>query len=577
MAQERAKVPVVNIQFERLKRLVSAGIRMNKVLDILPFIGVDIEDVSKDIIRVEYNPNRPDLSSDYGVVRALRGLLDIETGLPKFKLAGRSGLAVSIEDAAVRKVRPYLIALVAKNGTLDDETLKQLIVMQEDLHNGVGRRRRKASIGIHNLDAIQFPVTYKTVSSDYSFTPLGESSELPIHQILKDLEIGKQYGHILSAFDRYPVIVDSAGTVLSFPPIINGQATKVNERCRNLFVEVTATDQETAEDLLAILAITLYDAGFEIRTVSIVVDSGRRRKKIETPRMKSKVIPADVGYVNSILGLTLDTKQMITCLKRSRLDAKVAVDRKKIVCTIPRYRIDIDGPIDISEEVAIGYGIYNFEPQFPTSPTAGNKDSLSIYFNKIREAMIGLGMIESLNFMLTSKEVQYGSFGIIPTKDVLSVDSSKSTEHEILRDSLVPLLLQSLSYNIHEQYPQRLFEIGKTFLKSTPTIIEERWSIGAMIAHTDASYTEIKSTMQALLRSCFGKEATTKASTNHMFMEGRCAEVIFDGKSIGALGEIIPRALENFKLRMPVAAFEINLLAIIKDKYSTCEMYNLPR
>ena len=566
MAQERAKVPVVNIKFERLKRLIS-GIKMNKVLDTLPYIGVDIEDVSKDMIRVEYNPNRPDLSSDYGVVRALRGLLNIETSLPKFKLAGKSGLVVSVEDAALRKIRPYLIALVAKNETLDDETLKQLIVMQEDLHNGVGRRRRKASIGIHNLDVIRFPVTYKTISGDYSFTPLNESSEFTIKQILKDLEIGKQYGHILSAFDRYPLIVDSAGTVLSFPPIINSQATKVNEGCRNLFVEVTATDQETAEDLLAIIAMTLYDAGFEISTVSIV-DSGSRKKKIETPHMKPRVISADVGYINSILGLTLDTKQIITCLKKSRLDAK-AVNRKKIVCTIPRYRIDIYDPIDISEEVAIGYGIYNLEPQFPTSPTAGNKDSLSVYFDKIRETMIGLGMIESLSFMLTSKEVQYGAFGIIPPKDVLSVDSSKSIEHEILRDSLVPLLLQSLSYNIHEQYPQRLFEMGKTFLKSTPTMIEERWSIGAVITHTDASYTEIKSTMQALLRSCFGKEATTKASTNPMFMDGRCAEVIFDGKSVGILGEIIPHALENLKLRMPVAAFEINLLAIIKDKYST--------
>jgi phenylalanyl-tRNA synthetase beta chain len=556
MAQERAKVPVVSIKFERLKKLIS-GIKMNKVLDTLPFVGLDIEGVGKDVIRIEYNPNRPDLSSDYGVARALRGLLDVETGLPKFKLAGKSGLAISIEDE-VRKVRPYLIALVAKNGTLDDETLKQLIVMQEDLHNGVGRKRRKASIGIHNLDVIKFPVTYKTVSGDYSFTPLDESSEFTINQILKDLEIGKRYSHILSPFDIYPLIVDSIGTVLSLPPIINGQATKVNDRCRNLFVEVTATDQETAEDLLAILAITLYDAGFEIRTVSI--NSGR--KKFETPQMKPKVISADVGYVNSILGLTLDTKQMITCLKKSRVDAK-AVDRK-IVCTIPRYRTDISDPIDISEEVAIGYGIYNLEPKFPTSPTAGKKDSLSVYFNAIRETMIGLGMIESLNFLLTSEEVQYRAFGI-PAKDVLSVDSSKSTEHEILRDSLLPLLLQSLSYNIHEQYPQRLFEIGKTFLKST-AIIEERWSIGAVIAHTGAGYTEIKSTMQALLRSCYGKEATTKTSTNRMFMEGRCAEVIFDNRPVGVLGEIIPLALENFKLRTPVAAFEINLLAIIKDK-----------
>ena len=567
MAQERAKVPVVNIKFERLKKLVS-GVKMNTILDTLPFVGVDIEDIGKDRIRIEYNPNRPDLSSDYGMARALRGLLDIETGLPKFKLAGRSGMAVSIEDAAaIRRVRPYVVALVAKNGKLDEETLKQLIAMQEDLHNGVGRKRRKASIGIHNLDVIRFPVTYKTVSGgDYSFIPLNESSKFSIYQILKDLEIGRQYGHIVSAFDQYPIIIDRAGTVLSLPPIINGQATKVDCRCRNLFVEVTATDQEIAEDVLAILAITLYDAGFEIRTVSIV-ESGSRRGKIETPRMKPKLISIDVNYVNNILGIMLDTKQMITCLKRSRLDAK-AVGRNKIICAIPRYRTDISDPIDISEEVAIGYGIYNLKPKFPTSPTAGNRGSLSVYFNRIGEAMIGLGMIESLNFMLTSKAVQYNAFDI-PARDVLSVESSRSAEHEILRNSLVPLLLQSLSYNIHEQYPQRLFEIGKTFIKSTATI-EERWSLAAVIAHTDADYTEIKSTMQALLRSCYGKEATTKASTHHMFMEGRCADVILDGKSVGTLGEIVPLALENFKLRTPVAAFEINLLALIQDKkYNT--------
>jgi phenylalanyl-tRNA synthetase beta chain len=556
MAQERAKVPVVNIKFERLKKLIP-DVKMDKVIDMLPFVALDIEGVDKDIVRVEYNPNRPDLSSDYGVARALRGLLEIETGMPKFKLAGKSGLSVTVE-ATVRKIRPYVIAFVAKNGRLDDETLKQLIMMQEDLHNGVGRKRKKASIGIHNFDVIKFPVIYKTVKGDHSFRPLDEPSELSINQILKNLEIGKQYGQILSAFDSYPLIVDSTGLVLSLPPIINGQATKVNDKCRNLFVEVTATDQKTAEDLLAILAITLYEAGFEIKTVSI--DSGKR--KIETPQMKARLISADMGYIDSILGLALDAKQIITCLKKSRLDAKAVAN--KIVCTIPRYRIDISDPIDISEEVAIGYGIYNLEPKFPNSLTTGKKNSLSIYLNAIRETLIGLGMIESLSFLLTSKDVQYKAFGIL-SKDELSVEGSKSTEHEILPNSLVPLLLQSLSYNIHEQYPQELFEIGKTFVKSY-SIIEERWSIGAVVAHADASYSNVKSRMQALLRSCFGKEAITIASTNHMFMEGRCAEVIFDNKPIGVLGEIVPNAVENFRLRVPVAAFEINLLAIIKDK-----------
>jgi phenylalanyl-tRNA synthetase beta chain len=428
--------------------------------------------------------------------------------------------------------------------------------MQEDLHNGVGRRRRKASIGIHNLDVIKFPITYRTAGGDYSFAPLGESAEQSIDQILKESETGRQYGHILSGSDKYPIIVDRVGTTLSFPPIINGNATKVDENCRNLFVEVTATDQKAAEDALAIIAVTLYDAGFEIRTVT--VGSG---KKVETPQIKPRIISADVGYINSILGLTLDAKQAIKYLKKSRLDATAR--GKKIVCTIPRYRTDINHAIDIAEEVVIGYGIFNIEPTFPASPTAGQKNSLSVYFDAIREALAGLGMLESLSFSLTSKEVQYGAFGIAG-KDVLTVDGSKSIEHEILRDSLVPSLIQSLSRNVHEGYPQRLFEIGKTFHKDGS--ITERWNVATVIAHADAGYTEARSAMQALIKSCFGKDVATRASTSLVFMEGRCADIIVDGRAVGVIGEVIPLALVNFKLRVPVAAFEINLSGIIKDK-----------
>ncbi|MDQ3836569.1 MAG: phenylalanine--tRNA ligase subunit beta, partial [Thermoproteota archaeon] len=509
-------MPVVTIKIERLKQLIS-GIRMDAALDMLPFVGLDIEGLDKESIRVEYNPNRPDLSSDYGIARALRGLLEIETGLPHFKLAGQSGIAIRIQNS-VRKIRPHIVALVATNGTLQDETLKQLIAMQEDLHTGIGRRRRKASIGIHNLDVLSSPLTYKAVNGGYSFVPLNERSEFSIDCILSDLEIGKQYGHILSAFNSYPLLIDSTGTVLSFPPIINGQATRVTDNCRNLFVEVTATDQNTADDLLAILAITLYDAGFEIYSVNI---EWGKKKSEETPRMNQKVISADVGLLNNILGLTLSGKQMVHCLKKSRLGATIEKRKRNILCTIPRYRIDITHPIDIAEEMAIGYGIYNLEPRFPASYSVGEKNRLSVYFNAIRESLIGLGMIESLNFLLTSKEVQYEAFNA-PTKDLLSVETSKSIEHELLRDSLIPMLLKSLSYNIHEQYPQKLFEIGKIFIESN-RMIEERWSVGAVIANTDSSYTEIKSAMQAVLRSCFGREAITAASANHMFMEGRSA------------------------------------------------------
>jgi phenylalanyl-tRNA synthetase beta chain len=421
--------------------------------------------------------------------------------------------------------------------------------MQEDLHNGVGRRRKKASVGIHNLDAIQFPITYRAVGGDYTFVPLGESSRKTVEQVLKESETGKQYGHIISEFDKYPAITDSAGTTISLPPIINGDATRVDTKCRNLFVEVTASDQKAAEDILAIISVTLYDAGFEIRTVTV----GNK----ETPQMRTSQIAVDLGYINNILGLELDVKQAIACLKKSRLDAKAK--GHKMICTIPRYRTDITHSIDIAEEVAIGYGIYNLEPTFLASPTAGHKNMLSTYFDAVRDAMTGLGMLESLNFSLTSKEVQYDAFDFIPG-DILSVDGSKSIEHKILRESLVPSLLQSLSRNVHEEYPQKLFEIGKAFRKSGAIV--ESWNIAALIAHGEAGYTEIKSAMQALLRTCFGKEPTTRAVSCPFFMAGRSAEIIVEGKVVGIIGEVAPVALDNFKLRVPVAGFELNLSAL---------------
>jgi phenylalanyl-tRNA synthetase beta chain len=556
MAQERAKMPVVNVALDRLKKFLP-GVKVEKALDMLPFVGLDIEGIDGDVVRVEYNPNRPDFSSDYGIARALAGLVGKETGMPKFRLSGKSGLAVKV-DRSVKKVRPFVVALAAKNGKLDDETIKQLISMQEDMHNGVGRRRQKASIGMHNLDAIKFPVRYTTASSDYSFVPLAGSKEQTVEQILQETETGRVYGHLLAGAEKYPVIIDSAGTTLSLPPVINGEATKVDEKCKNLFVEVTATDKKAADDALAVIAVTLFDAGFQIKTVTID-DNG---KKLETPDAATRKMSVGAGYVNEILGLNLTAKEIAECLKKSRLDAKATGN--KIACTIPRYRTDITHEIDLAEEVAIGYGIYRMEPNFPVSPTSGQRSALSSYFSAIRQTMTGLGMLESFNFSLTSREVQYSLCGR-PEYDILAVDGTKSIEHEVLRSSLVPSLLQSLSRNVHEEYPQRLFEIGKTFHRHDDGgKIVERWQVAAVVAHGEAGYTEIKSAMQALLSSGFGVSAiTTKASDDPLYIKGRCAKISIDKGVVGTIGEITPLAIDNFKLRVPVAAFEIDLSALL--------------
>lgn len=551
MAQERGKVPVISIPSSRLPKLAPKK-TVQEILEMLPFAGLDIEGVDNGVIRVEYNPNRPDFSSDYGIFRALRGLLGIETGAPKLEIK-RSGLAITV-DKRVRQVRPYIAALVAKGGAIDGAAIKQLVTMQEDLHDGIGRRRRKASIGLHNLDAIKFPLRYTVVDSGYSFMPLGETTPRTIQQILSESETGRQFSHLLSGTSVFPVIIDVEGVVLSFPPIINGSATRVDEKTENLFVEVTATNKETASDVLAIVAITLRDAGFKIGSVNIR-DGG---SSYATPDYRPSVISADCETINVILGLDLKPKQIATCLRKCRLDARTV--RNRVICKIPRYRVDISGPVDLAEEVAIGYGVYLLEPSFPPSSTAGAFGMLSRHLGAVRETLIGLGMLESLNFSLSSAQVLYDSFGR-RRDSALSVDGSKSAEHELLRDSLIPSILQALSRNVHEEYPQKFFEIGKVFRSGEN--VQESWAVAVGIAHAEAGYTEAKSAMEGSLRSAFGLTAATAAASSQFFIEGRSASVTVGGKTIGSMGEITPLALENFKMRVPVSAFEIDLSALL--------------
>jgi phenylalanyl-tRNA synthetase beta chain len=550
-------MPVVNFTIKRLNKLLP-GIDLNQVLELLPFIGLDIEGVDSEVLRIEYNPNRPDFASDYGIVRALRGLLEIETGLPKFKLNKEvNKYSVNI-DNSVRGNRPYIVALIAKNGTLGNGTIMQLEGMKDDLQNGIGRGRTKASIGIHNMDAIEFPVRYSTVNEDFSFVPLEQKSSQTIKSILKTSNIGKDYGHILEGVKRYPLVIDSKDNVLAFPPIINGDITKVNANNTNLFIEVTGNNRKTVEDILAILAITLYDAGFELQNVTINNFDG----DTYTPKMDVSYIDVDASYVNMLLGLESEVNEIIRYLKKSRLDAKETKQKKIIECCIPRYRIDILNYVDIAEEVAIGYGIYNLKPTIPLTALVGQKDLTSTRINIIRNTMVGLQILEIVNFSLVSKKIQYELPGIDQPDNLASVRATKSSEHEVLRDMLLPSLLKSLSRNVHEEYPQKLFEIGKTFEWSKN--INEYWSLGAVVAHNTADYTEVKSIMHTLLKLSFGKSVTTKVAAHPIFINGRCANIIVDEESVGIIGEITPFAIDNFKVRVPVAAFELNISKLLR-------------
>jgi phenylalanyl-tRNA synthetase beta chain len=539
-------MPVVELSYTRLQKLIGK-VSKKQISDSLPFLGLDIESENKDLIRIEYSPNRPDYSTDFGIALGLQGLLGIKTGAIKLNVKKSKKYSISVKSD-VSKIRPFVTGIVATNGKIDDKTIKQFMTMQEDLHFGIGRKRKKSSIGIHDLDTISFPLVYTTTNRNHKFIPLNSKKEISISEILKNTDVGKDYGSILGNSPKVPLILDANQQTVSFPPIINAAVTTITTKTKNLFVEVTGINKEDAEDMLSVVATILQSAGFTLESIQI---SGAKNS---SPKFEQKKISVNSSLINQTLGLNLNTSKIISSLKKSRVDA--STKGKNIICIIPAYRFDIFGPMDLVEEVALGYGIQNLEPTLSPSQTLGQKHPISINLQSISSIMTGLGYMEALNSSLTSKRILYDDTKRDSSK-ILSVLDSKSLEHTILRDSLLPGLIDSLAKNIHESYPQKLFEVGTIFNKTSS--VTEETHLCATSSHKDANFSEMKSVLQSVIQSIFGKTCDTKTTTHPTFEKGHVANITVDGKIIGIIGEISKSTKDNFKLREPIVSFEIKL------------------
>jgi len=546
-------MPVITLQRERFSRFVGRKLTVEDMAKWLPWLGFDIEEIGSDYVKVEFNPNRVDFCSYAGVARAFRGLMEWETGLPKYEVKdGKTLLKIS---KAVSKIRPYMLAAIVWNLKLNEEAIVDLMEMQEDLHWGIGRDRKKASIGVHNLDVIKPPFTFTAVEPDKArFVPLDRTEEMSLKEILEKHDKGMAYRHLVDWAPRYPLLIDKDGKVLSMPPIINGELTRVTSKTTNLFLDVTGTDYVAVERSLNVLATALADMGGTIEKVHVKYPD----RTVISPDLTPQKMKIRVNYANELLGLKLTDAQVVESLRKCRLDAKTV--RKGIVeVAIPAYRIDVLHEVDLVEEVAIGYGYYRLKPTIPETLTIGEPHPAHRTANVVRQIMTGLGFTEVMNFTLINEVVHYEKMRL-NVRNVIKLANPVSIEYTILRESLLPSLMKNLMDNKHESFPQRLFEVSDVgrINQRVETRCERRLHVAGVSSHSTANFTEIKSCVEALLHNMGLKRWEIKPTRHSSFLEGRAAAVYLKRMEIGVLGEIHPEVLNNFELENPTSSFEID-------------------
>ena len=524
-------MPTITLNKKDVLNLIGRKLSDNILKERIPMLGTDLSSVTDKEITVEIFPNRPDMLSEEGFSRALSSFLGIKKGLRKYKV-NPSKYKYKI-DSKVKKVRPFAVASVIKDIELTDETVNSLMQLQEKLHITHGRNRKKVAMGVHDLDKIKFPLIYTTKPTSFRFIPLDFNKELSLHEILEIHPKGKEFAHLLKGFKGYPLWLDASNNVLSMPPIINSDLTKVTQETKNLFLDITGTDKNAVEQALNILVCACADR------------KGKIYKVNQCPNLAPKKIKIDINYINKTLGLNLKSSQIKQLLERMGMTLQGSA------VLYPAYRTDILNQIDIAEDIAIAHGYEKFKEEIPNISTIAEESKFEVFKQKISNIMIGLNLQEVSTFHLTDKETQTSL--MLNNSEVIQVENSKSSEYDTLRSWLIPSLLRVLKNNKHNEYPQRIFEIGNIFNKKG-----EFTRLCVMISHSDADYTEVRQILDSL-SSNLNINLSYRETDFSSFIPGRMARVSYKNKDIAYIGEIHPKVLSNFSLENPVSCFELNL------------------
>lgn len=355
-----------------------------------------------------------------------------------------------------------------------------------------------------------------------------------------------------------PILLDSEGKALSFPPIINSNDLgRVTAETKNLLVEITGTSEETVTNALTILTTALADRGAEISPAVIHYPYGKTRT-VTTPLLNERRIDISLADTNLLIGLDLERTEITSLLRRARYDVE-DFDDGKFKVLIPCYRMDILHPVDVMEDIAIAYGLNNMKPKWPSDITIGGLSRIEEFSDNVRELMIGLGFQEVLTFVLTNHERLFERMNS-EQEPVIDIANPKIMTMTCLRSWLLPSLMDFLSNNTHIEYPQRIYEVGDCTIWDPGLSNRARdvRKLACVSTHTKANFTEMKSYLEPLMLN-LGVEFSLKPQTHPSFIDGRVGSILLGDKEVGIIGEIHPQVIQNWKLEDPVAALEMDL------------------
>jgi len=554
---------VVKISKRELEKILGVELTTTDIYRVLARLKCEVERVEDDEIEYEVTSDRPDLYSVEGLSRAMRPWLGLPWSGFTIVRSSISGYADNIVE------RPYVALAVVRDVELSLEAVAQIMELQEKIAQTYGRSRRKVSIGLYDLDVVKPPIYYKLADPDKTtFKPLNENQVMSLREALMKTEKGLIYGYLIENMSRFPVLQDSAGSVLSLVPVINSDHCKVTAESRNLLIDATGTSLEDVINAVTIMATNIVERSRSrvIEEVVIYYSSGL---KVSAPRSEGVSVSVNTSDVNNLLGTQLTVEELKELLEKYHYYKVLQLDVNtgELRVEAPIYRIDIKSWVDVAEDVAIAYGYEKLGLEagdFVLPSSAGRIHPIE-YFSKItREVMIGLGFYEVVNYMMSSRYEQLELLGA-PWSMYL-VENPRSERFEGLRIWLTPGLLLTLAENASKYSRLKLFEIGDVVIpdESSETRARVERRVAMLIYHDKATLTDGLVHVKALMRELKLDISFTKGLVPG-FLQERTAIIRSCNKDIGFAGEVHPQILLKLGLKNPVVIAEISLSRILSS------------
>ncbi|XP_037951774.1 phenylalanine--tRNA ligase beta subunit-like [Teleopsis dalmanni] len=530
-------------------------------------------DASEEIIyRIDIPANRYDLLCLEGLVT---GLLVFQGKIkpPQFKLTEPSARQVLKISPETGLIRPFAVAAVLRNINLSQAAYDSFIDLQDKLHQNICRRRTLVAIGTHDLDTLQGPFSYEARKpEDIQFVPLNQTRQMNGHELMDFYSTHaqlKQYLPIIRDSPVYPVIYDVNGVVLSLPPIINSDHSKISIKTRNVFIECTATDLTKAKVVLDTL-VCMFSAHcaekFSIEPCDVVQVDG---STVTYPELKVRTELVSAKKANAAIGLSCDTNQLADMLTRMYLETKVDGD-DSLVVKIPPTRHDVIHACDIYEDVAIAYGYNNIKKSLPAFMHIAKQFPLNKLTDLLREQVAQAGFTEGLTFTLCSRD----DIAKKLNKDIdaiaaVHISNPKTLEFQVVRTTLLPGLLKTLVANRKMPLPLKLFEISDVVIADENSEVGARNErrLCAINCNKTAGFEVVHGLLDRVMQllEVPWKSGNTKSgyylqSTEDIsYFPGRCANVMYNDVAIGKIGVLHPTVLQAFELTTPCSVVEFNI------------------